>query len=178
MIRFLIRPLCIYFAILQIPIIATRAFSVEYLREADGSHVVSSFVNAPQQRVWSFLTDYQEHPKWASDIVRSDVKKRAGNDVDIIQTYRGSYTFGLPILAHIRMKEKPPYGLSYKLIESAHIFKLTGSWSITKANGGVYLRHSMVVEPRIPEPLKTYYHEQQKQNLIKWMTILKNQMEK
>ena len=147
------------------------------LRGSQGNYVVSEFVATSPQRAWAVLTNFNSQAEWAPDINQTKVLKRSGSNLELQQTYRSGYTFGLPIKARLSIQENPPRSFSYKLIQGDRLNTLQGSWSITPVVGGVQLRHTMQVDPQVPGPLRPIYYEQQEQNLLQWMRILKRRME-
>jgi len=147
------------------------------LRGSQGNYVVTEFVATSTQRAWAVLTNFNSQPEWAPDISQAKVVKRSGTSLELQQTYRAGYTFGLPIKARLTVQETPPRGFHYKLIEGDRLNQLSGSWSISAVAGGVQLRHTMHVDPQVPGPLRPIYYEQQEQNLLQWMRILKRRVE-
>ena len=147
------------------------------LRGSQGNYVVSEFVATSPQRAWAVLTNFTSQAEWAPDISQAKVLKRSGSNLELQQTYRAGYTFGLPIKARLSIQENPPRSFSYKLIQGDRLNALQGNWSITPVAGGVQLRHTMQVDPHVPGPLRPIYYEQQEQNLLQWMRILKRRME-
>jgi len=147
------------------------------LRGSQGNYVVSEFVATSPQRAWAVLTNFNNQAEWAPDISQAKVLKRSGTSLELQQTYRAGYTFGLPIKARLSIQESPPRSFSYKLIQGDRLNTLQGNWSITPVAGGVQLRHTMQVDPQVPSPLRPIYYEQQEQNLLQWMRILKRRME-
>ena len=147
------------------------------LRGSQGDYVVTEFVATTPQRAWSVLTNFNIQAEWAPDISQTKVIKRSGSNLELQQTYRAGYTFGLPIKARLSVQETPPKGFSYKLIQGDRLNTLQGSWTIHSVAGGVQLKHQMQVDPQVPGPLRPFYYEQQEQNLRQWMTILKRRME-
>ena len=147
------------------------------LRGSQGNYVVTEFVATTTQGAWAVLTNFNSQAEWAPDINQTKVLKRSGSNLELQQTYRAGYTFGLPIKARLSVQETPPKGFSYKLIQGDRLNTLQGSWTIQPVAGGVLLKHQMQVDPQVPGPLRPFYYEQQEQNLRQWMTILKRRME-
>ena len=147
------------------------------LRGSQGNYVVTEFVSTTPERAWAVLTNFNSQAEWAPDISQTKVLKRNGSKLELQQTYRAGYTFGLPIKARLSVQETPPKGFSYKLIQGDRLNTLQGSWTIQPVAGGVQLKHQMLVDPEVPGPLRPFYYEQQEQNLRQWMTILKRRME-
>ena len=154
-----------------------QAIAQPILRGSQGNYVVTEFVATTPQRAWAVLTNFNSQAEWAPDINQTKVLRRSGNNLELRQTYRAGYTFGLPIKARLSVQETPPKGFSYKLIQGDRLNTLQGSWTIQHVAGGVQLKHQMQVDPQVPSPLRSFYYEQQEQNLRQWMTILKRKME-
>ena len=154
-----------------------QAIAKPILRGSQGDYVVTEFVATTQQRAWAVLTNFNSQAEWAPDISQTKVLKRSGSNLELQQTYRAGYTFGLAIKARLSVEETPPKGFSYKLIQGDRLNTLQGSWTIQPVAGGVQLNHKMKVNPQVPGPLRPFYYEQQEQNLRQWMTILKRRME-
>lgn len=153
------------------------AMSKPILQGSQGSYVVTEFVATTPQRAWGVLSKFESQAEWAPDIIESKIIKRNGNRIELQQTYRAGYTFGLPIQAKIKITENPPKRFSYKLIQGERLNTLQGSWTITKVSGGIELKHEMEVDPQVPSLLRPFYYAQQEQNLLSWLTILKSRME-
>ena len=168
------RPILLLAIVLATP---QLAFAKPLLRGSQGNYVVSEFVAVSPHRAWAVLSNFNNQADWAPDISQAKVVKRSGNQLELQQTYKAGYTFGLPIKAKLSITEQPPKGFSYKLIQGDRLNSLQGQWSITATTGGVQLRHQMWVDPQVPGPLRPIYYEQQEQNLLQWMRILKQRME-
>ena len=147
------------------------------LRGSQGNYVVTELIATTPQRAWEVLTNFNKQADWAPDISKVNVITHNAHNLELQQTFRASYTFGLPIQARLNVKETPPKGFSYKLIQGDRLNTLQGSWTIQPVAGGVQLKHQMQVDPQVPGPLRAFYYEQQEQNLREWMTILKRRME-
>lgn len=147
------------------------------LHGSQGNYVVTEFVATTPQRAWAILSNFNNQAEWAPDISQAKVISRSGNNLELQQTYRAGYTFGLPIKAKLSISEQPPKGFSYRLISGDRLNRLQGQWSITPVAQGVQLKHQMQVDPQMPGPLRPFYYEQQEQNLRQWMSILKRRME-
>ena len=154
-----------------------QAIAKPILQGKQGNYVVTEFVATTPQQAWGVLTNFNSQAEWAPDISQTKVLKRSGSNLELQQTYRAGYTFGLPIKARLSVHESPPKGFNYKLIQGDRLNTLQGSWTIQPVAGGVQLKHQMLVDPQVPGPLRPFYYEQQEQNLRQWMTILKRRME-
>ena len=144
---------------------------------SQGNYVVTEFVATTPQRAWAILSNFNNQAAFAPDISQAKVISRSGNNVTLQQTYQAGYTFGLPIKAKLSISEQPPKGFSYRLISGDRLNNLQGRWSITPVTHGVQLKHQIQVDPQVPGPLRPFYYEQQEQNLLQWMSILKRHME-
>ncbi len=158
-------------------LVAPPAHAKPVLRGSNGSYTVSEFVATTPQRAWAVLTNFDSQADWAPDIAAARVMRRSGNQLELQQTYRASYTFGLPIKARLAITQQPPKSFSYRLIQGDRLNQLQGNWTITPMKGGVQLRHQIQVDPQVPGPLRPIYYDQQEANLLQWMRILKQRME-
>ena len=147
------------------------------LRGSQGDYIVTEFVTTTTQLAWEVLTNFNAQAEWAPDISQAKVLKRTGNNLELQQTYRAGYTFGLPIKARLIIQESPPTGFSYKLIKGDLLNTLQGSWKIKTVANGIQLTHQIKVDPQLPSALRPFYYEQQEKNLRQWMKILKRRME-
>lgn len=154
------------------------ALAKPILRGGQGSWTVSEFVATTPQRAWAVLSSYEAQAEFAPDIVRAKVIQRDGSTVVLDHSYKAGYTFGLTIKARLSIRERPPSGFSYTLVQGDKLNSLKGSWTITPVKGGVQLRHQMEVNPQVPFLLRAIYDQEQEDNLVEWMTILKRRMEK
>ncbi len=127
------------------------------LKGSKGSWSVSEFVAATPARAWAVLSNYEAQASIAPDIIRTAVVKRQGSDVILDQTYQAGYTFGLPIKARLSIRERPPSGFSYTLLQGDKLNSLQGSWTISPVKGGVQLRHQIKVDPQVPALLRPIY---------------------
>ena len=106
------------------------------LRGSQGNYVVTEFVATTPQRAWAILSNFNNQAEWAPDISQAKVISRSGNNLELQQTYRARYTFGLPIKAKLSISEQPPKGFSYRLISGDRLNSLQGRWSITPVAQG------------------------------------------
>ena len=134
------------------------ALAKPILRGSQGNYVVTEFVAATPQRAWAVLTNFNSQAEWAPDISQTKLLKRSGSNLELQQTYRAGYTFGLQIKARLSVQETPPKGFSYKLIKGDRLNTLQGSWTIQAVSGGVQLMHQMQVDPQVPGPLRPFYY--------------------
>ena len=147
------------------------------LRGSQGSYTASVFVAASPQKTWQVLCNYGAMAGVMPDIKEAQVLSRNGATLVLRQTYQAPYTFGLRINATLAVREYKPHQLSYSLLSSEHIRQLKGSWTITPVAGGVLLRHTIQVDPRVPDLLRPLYFELSEANLLQSMAILKRLME-
>ena len=138
---------------------------------------MTEFVATTPKRAWAVLGNFNNQAEWAPEISQAKVISRNGNTLELQQTYRTGYTFGLPIKPRLRVQETPPKGFSYVLISGNRLNSLRGQWTITPMAQGVQLKHQMQVDPQVPGPLHPFYYEQQENNLRGWISVLKRKVE-
>jgi hypothetical protein len=156
---------------------APAAPSKPSLRGSQGSYTASVFVATSPQKAWQVLSNYGAMAGVMPDIKEAQVLSRNGASLVLRQTYQAPYTFGLRVNVTLAVRENKPHQLSYSLISSEHIRQLKGSWTITPVTGGVLLRHTIQVDPRVPDLLRPLYFELSEANLLQSMAILKRLME-
>lgn len=142
------------------------------LQGSQGSYRVSVLVPVSAQKAWAVLTDYEAMAGVMPDIQQAKVLRRSGRSLELAQTYKAPYTFGLSIKARLRIEETPPSRMSYQLISGDRIEELQGTWTLTPVNGGVLLKHQIRLRPQIPGFLLSTYYELSEANLRQSMQIL------
>jgi ribosome-associated toxin RatA of RatAB toxin-antitoxin module len=142
------------------------------LQGSQGSYRVSVLVPVSAQKAWAVLTDYEAMAGVMPDIQQAKVVRRSGRSLELAQTYKAPYTFGLSIKARLRIEETPPSRMSYQLISGDRIEELQGTWTLTPVNGGVLLKHQIRLRPQIPGFLLSTYYELSEANLRQSMQIL------
>jgi hypothetical protein len=142
------------------------------LQGSQGSYRVSVLVPVSAQKAWAVLTDYEAMAGVMPDIQQAKVVRRSGRSLELAQTYKAPYTFGLSIKARLRIEETPPSRMSYQLISGDRIEELQGTWTLTPVNGGVLLKHQIRLRPQIPGFLLSTYYELSETNLRQSMQIL------
>lgn len=142
------------------------------LQGSQGSYRVSVLVPVSAQKAWAVLTDYEAMAGVMPDIQQAKVVRRSGRSLELAQTYKAPYTFGLSIKARLRIEETPPSRMSYQLISGDRIEDLQGTWTLTPVNGGVLLKHQIRLRPQIPGFLLSTYYELSEANLRQSMQIL------
>jgi len=142
------------------------------LQGSQGSYRVSVLVPVSAQKAWAVLTDYEAMAGVMPDIQQAKVVRRSGRSLELAQTYKAPYTFGLSIKARLRIEETPPSRMSYQLISGDRIEELQGTWTLTPVNGGVLLKHQFRLRPQIPGFLLSTYYELSETNLRQSMQIL------
>lgn len=142
------------------------------LQGSQGSYRVSVLVPVSAQKAWAVLTDYEAMAGVMPDIQQAKVVRRSGRSLELAQTYKAPYTFGLSIKARLRIEETPPSRMSYQLISGDRIEELQGTWTLTPVNGGVLLKHQIRLRPQIPGFLLSTYYALSEANLRQSMQIL------
>ncbi|MCP9807968.1 SRPBCC family protein [Cyanobium sp. HWJ4-Hawea] len=146
------------------------------LKGSNGKYSASVVVPVSAQKAWGVLTNYESMAGVMPDIQQAKVVSRSGRLVELLQTYKAPYTFGLSINARLQVQETPPSRMRYQLISGERIKELQGIWSITPVRGGVLVRHQLQVVPQLPSFLLGTYYELIETNLRQSMQILAQQM--
>ena len=157
------------------PILASPVVRVN-LKGSQGNYTASVMVPVSAQQAWSVLSNYESMPGLMPDIQQTKVLSRSGRHIELSQTYKAPYTFGLSIKANLQVQETPPTKMSYSLIRGDRIKQLSGNWTITPVKGGVLLKHQLQVVPQIPGFLLGTYYDLTETNLRQSMQILAKAM--
>lgn len=89
-------------------------------------------VDAPIEKVFATVTDYENYGKFSPELRSIRVGKRTGNEVelhyeiDVVKTIHYS----------LRMKEEKPNRLSWTFIDGEFMKDNTGSWVLEPMDGG------------------------------------------
>lgn len=146
------------------------------LQGSQGNYIAFVMVPVSPPRAWSVLTNYESMAGVMPDIQQAKVLSRSGRNIELSQTYKAPYTFGLSIKARLQVQETPPTKMSYTLISGDRIKQLQGNWTITPVKGGVLVKHQLQVVPQIPGFLLGTYYDLTETNLRQSMQILAKQM--
>ena len=148
----------------------------QQLRGRQGNYRAEILVPVSAQRAWAVLSRYEAMAGVMPDIQQARVIRRNGRQLELAQTYKAPYTFGLPIKARLLLEESPPTQLRYSLISGDRIRSLKGSWTITPVAGGIRLQHQIQLEPELPGFLKPTYYELSEENLLQSLRVLRKLM--
>lgn len=161
-----------------LPLLAASPAPRVTLSGHHGQYTASVVVPVSAPKAWSVLTNYESMAGVMPDIQLAKVVSRSGRNLELAQTYKAPYTFGLSIKARLQVQETPPSKISYALISGDRIKQLQGSWTITPVKGGVLVKHQIQVVPQIPGFLLGTYYDLTETNLRQSMQILAQQMVK
>lgn len=150
--------------------------AAQQLHGRQGNYRVEILVPVSAQRAWAVLSRYEAMAGVMPDIQQARVMHRNGRQLELAQTYRAPYTFGLPIKARLLLEESPPTQLRYSLISGDRIRSLKGSWTITPVAGGIRLQHQIQIDPDLPSFLRPTYYELSEDNLLQSLRVLRKLM--
>ncbi|MCP9804997.1 SRPBCC family protein [Cyanobium sp. T1B-Tous] len=159
-----------------LPLLAANPASRVTLSGHHGQYTASMLVPVSAPKAWAVLSNYESMAGVMPDIQQAKVVSRSGRSLELAQTYKAPYTFGLSIKARLQVQETPPTQMRYALISGDRIKQLQGSWTITPVKGGVLVKHQIQVVPQIPGFLLGTYYDLTESNLRQSMQILAKQM--
>ncbi|WP_320667362.1 SRPBCC family protein [Prochlorococcus sp. MIT 1307] len=159
---------------LPIGITSSKAQSDEpVLRRIEGETTTSMIVAVPPNKAWDVLTRYESTALQMPDIQEVEIINQSNQKLQIKQTYKGPYTFGLKIKALIEIKEHPKSMLTYKLLRGDFIHTLEGNWFLIPVRKGTLIAHRIKVEPALPGFLKPLFNKHFDKNMKNSMLILR-----
>lgn len=92
----------------------------------------SIVINAPVEKVWKTISDYDSYPQFLSEVKKIHTSHRKGNEVqvhyevDVVKTIK--YT--------LKMSEQPPSRVIWSFVEGEFMKDNHGSWELEPAGEG------------------------------------------
>ena len=92
----------------------------------------SIVINAPIEKLFSIITDYERYPEFLTEVKKIRCSNRKGNEVDvhyeaeIVKTIKYS----------LRLKEEKPTKVSWTFIEGEFMKDNKGGWVLQDLGGG------------------------------------------
>ena len=120
------------------------------LESRDGAYLVAgSFrTEAPADKVWAVLTDYEGIGGFVSSISASRVLRRGPGEALIEQEGTGRFLFASRrVKLALEVREEPPSRLSFRLGASAEFARYEGSWRITDGRDCRLVEYELLAEP-------------------------------
>ena len=105
-------------------------------------------INAPVEKVFKTITDYEKYGEFLTEVKRVTTSKRQGNqvdvhyEVDVIKTIK--YT--------VRMKESAPNKIEWSFVDGEFMKDNKGSWTLEDQGGKTKATYSieMKLGPLVP----------------------------
>ena len=92
----------------------------------------SVVINAPVERVFSVIKDYQKYPEFLPEVKSTRLSNRRGDEVDVL--------YEVDVLKRIRytlrLKEEPPNRISWTFVEGEVMRDNRGHWLLEDLGGG------------------------------------------
>jgi len=89
-------------------------------------------INAPVERVFSVIKDYQKYPEFLPEVKSTRLSNRRGDEVDVL--------YEVDVLKRIRytlrLKEEPPNRISWTFVEGEVMRDNRGHWLLEDLGGG------------------------------------------
>jgi coenzyme Q-binding protein COQ10 len=103
----------------------------------------SIVINAPMEKIWKVITDYERYPEFLSEVKKTRTANRKGNEVDV--HYEAEVVKTIKYTLHF--KEEPPSKLSWSFIEGDYMKNNRGGWTLEDVgNGQVKATYNIEVE--------------------------------
>jgi uncharacterized membrane protein len=109
-------------------------------------------IDAPSERVFDELLDFDRYPEWAADIKEVEVEERDDDGRGTSVRYR---TAAMGQSARYTLAydySDAPHSMAWKLVEGNIMRVLDGSYTFDAADGGTLVTYHLEVELLIPMP--------------------------
>lgn len=145
----------------------------------DGQYVGKIIVDAPMEKIWSVLTDYEKFPKFIPTVTAIKVLEAKGNQkvyeqINVVQMLFFSQKSRIVITATTVY----PTLINFEMRDSDSLKSLRGTWKITAIAPNQFLVTNQVsVEPSAATPRDIFYNIYT-ENLLKTLTAIKQESER
>ena len=103
----------------------------------------SIVINAPMEKIWKVITDYERYPEFLTEVKKTRTANRKGNEVDV--HYEAEVVKTIKYTLHF--KEEPPSKLTWSFIEGDYMKNNRGGWTLEDVgNGQVKATYNIEVE--------------------------------
>lgn len=92
----------------------------------------SIVINAPVEKIWKVITDYERYPDFLSEVKKIRTSNRKGNEIDV--QYEAEVVKTIKYTLHF--KEHPPNKLTWSFIEGEFMKDNRGGWTLEDLGGG------------------------------------------
>lgn len=92
----------------------------------------SIVINAPVEKIWKVITDYERYPDFLSEVKKIRTSNRKGNEIDV--QYEAEVVKTIKYTLHF--KEQPPNKLTWSFIEGEFMKDNRGGWTLEDLGGG------------------------------------------
>lgn len=112
----------------------------------------TSLINAPLERCWNLVLDFENYPNWAKDVKEAVVLARDDQGRATRVEYRAS---ALGRSTHYTLEynySQAPARLSWQLVDGDIMRALNGAYSFVEIDGGTQVFYELDIELVVPLP--------------------------
>jgi uncharacterized membrane protein len=112
----------------------------------------TTLVNAPPDRCWNIVLDFERYPEWAKDVKESVVRARDDQGRASRVEFRAS---ALGRSTHYTLEydySEAPARLSWHLVDGDIMRALDGAYSFVEVDGGTQVFYELDIELVVPLP--------------------------
>lgn len=112
----------------------------------------TTLVNAPIDRCWNIVLDFERYPEWAKDVKESVVRARDDQGRASRVEFRAS---ALGRSTHYTLEydySEAPARLSWRLVDGDIMRALNGAYSFVEVEGGTQVFYELDIELVVPLP--------------------------
>lgn len=92
----------------------------------------SIVINAPMEKIWKVISDYERYPEFLSEVKKIRTSNRKGNEIDV--QYEAEVVKTIKYTLHF--KEEPPNKLTWSFIEGEFMKDNRGGWTLEDLGNG------------------------------------------
>jgi len=109
-------------------------------------------IEAPLERIWAVLTDFESYPRWARDLKESTVVQRDDEDRPSLVRFRAAAMGRSTTYTLAYDWSDAPHRLPWKLVSGDIQKVLDGAYDLAERDGGTDVTYHLRVDLAIPLP--------------------------
>ncbi len=109
-------------------------------------------IDAPLERIWDVLTDFENYPRWAKDLKEVTVLQRDPEGRAVLVRYRAAAMGRSTTYTLCYDWEDAPRRLPWKLVTGDIQRVLDGAYEFEELDGSTMVTYHLTAELRIPLP--------------------------
>lgn len=109
-------------------------------------------IDAPLERIWGVLTDFENYPRWAKDLKEVTVLQRDPEGRAVLVRFRAAGMGRSTTYTLCYDWSDAPYRLPWKLVTGDIMRILDGAYEFTELDGATLVTYHLTAELAVPLP--------------------------